>query len=363
MMRMEHSSIEVPLRFTIRRAAALILGLAAVVVIAFAASARFGEQPISLSIALADPTSTDAAIFWSLRLPRAVLAIIIGAALAASGSALQGLMRNPLADPFVLGVSGGAALGATLAIAAGLGSAAQLAPEPLRAALARLSAPALFAFAGSIGATALVFAGGRVQGQSSPYALLLTGVIFNAFASAAITAVKALVNPEKLGEILYWLAGTLGYENAWTLALAALLQALAIGTMWMNAGKLNLLMLGDDDAASLGVSVGPTRLVLLLAASLSVAGAVALSGLIGFVGLIVPHVLRLWLGPDQRLLLPCSAFGGAAFLALSDLATRMLFSVFHTELPVGVVTALVGGPFFLLVLHRRRVGSLSLSWP
>jgi iron complex transport system permease protein len=359
----EHPPLELPLRFTLGRAAALIVVLASVVVCAFALSARFGEQPISLSVALSEPTSTDAAIFWSLRLPRALLAVIVGAALAASGSTLQALMRNPLADPFVLGVSGGAALGATLAIAAGLGGAAQLVPGPLQGALARFSAPSLFAFAGSIGATALVFLGGRVQGQSSPYASLLTGVIFNAFAAAAITAIKALVMPEKLGEILYWLAGTLGYESAWTLALAALLQALAIGTMWIYAGKLNLLMLGEDDAASLGVSVASTRLVLLLAASLSVAGAVALSGLIGFVGLIVPHVLRLWLGPDQRLLVPCSALGGAAFLAVSDLVTRMLFSVFHAELPVGVVTALLGGPFFLVVLHRRRVGSINPSWP
>ncbi len=350
------------LRFTLGRAVFLMLALAAVMVVAFAMSARFGEQPISVSNALSDRTSTDAAIFWSLRLPRAFLALIVGAALAASGSALQGMMRNPLADPFVLGVSGGAALGATLAIAAGLGGATQLMPSAVQDSLMRFSAPSMFAFAGSIGATALVLAGGKVRGQSSPYASLLTGVIFNAFAAAAVTAIKSLVMPEKLGEILYWLAGTLGYESGWTLAFAALLQTFAIGTMWMQAGKLNLLMLGEDDAASLGVSVGSTRLVLLLAASLSVAGAVALSGLIGFVGLIVPHLLRLWLGPDQRLLIPCSALGGATFLALSDLLTRLLFPVFHAELPVGVVTALLGGPFFLVVLRRGRVGSLGPAW-
>jgi iron complex transport system permease protein len=356
------SPVELSPRFTFGRAAALICGLAFLVVVSFATSARFGEQPISLSIALTDSASTDAAIFWSLRLPRAFLALIVGAALAASGATLQGLMRNPLADPFVLGVSGGAALGATLAIAAGLSTASQLFSRPLHDALARFSAPSLFAFAGSVAATSLALLGGRVQGQSSPYASLLTGVIFNAFAAAAVTSIKALVMPEKLGEILYWLAGTLGYESAWTLALAAALQIVAIGTMWIYAGKLNLLMLGDDDAASLGVSVSAVRRMLLLAASLSVAGAVALSGLIGFVGLIVPHLLRLWLGPDQRLLIPCSALGGAAFLAFSDLLTRMLFSVFHAELPVGVVTALLGGPFFLIVLHRRRLSPGASSW-
>ncbi len=344
MSRSGQAVVELSPRFTFGRAAGLIFALACLALVSFAVSARFGEQPISLSTAFSDSASTDAAIFWSLRVPRALLALIVGAALGASGAALQGLLRNPLADPFVLGVSGGAALGATLAIAAGLG------------------APWFFAFAGSVAATALALVGGRVQGQNSPYASLLTGVIFNAFAAAAVTSVKALVMPEKVGEILYWLAGTLGYERAPTLLGAGALQVVAIGVMWIYAGKLNLLMLGDDDAASLGVSVGAARLTVLLAASLSVAGAVALSGLIGFVGLIVPHLLRLCLGPDQRLLIPCSALGGAAFLVFSDLLTRMLFSVFHAELPVGVVTGLLGGPFFLVVLHRRRLSAADLYW-
>ncbi len=344
-----------PLRFTVARAAALVAVLAAVTLFAFALSARFGEQSISLRTAFAEPTSTDAAIFWSLRLPRALLAIIVGAALGTSGCALQALTRNPLADPFVLGVSGGAALGATIAIAAGFGSVGELVATPMQEALARVSAPSLFAFIGSLGATALVFAGVRSGGQASPYAALLTGVIFNAFAAAAITCIKALVMPEKLGEILYWLAGTLGYERGGTLAAAALLQAVAIGAIWLCSGDLNLLTLGDEEASSLGVHVARTRLVLLLAASLSVAGAVALTGLIGFVGLIVPHVLRLWLGPDQRLLIPCSALGGAAFLTSSDLLARLLFSVFHAELPVGVITAILGGPFFLVLLRRREM--------
>jgi iron complex transport system permease protein len=338
----------------------LVIALAAVCLVAFALSARFGEQSVSLRTALTDPTSTDAAILWSLRLPRAILAVIVGAALGASGCALQALTRNPLADPFVLGVSGGAALGATVAIAAGLGSAGELAVGPVKDALARVSAPSLFAFIGSLGATALVFAGARSGGPSSPYAALLSGVIFNAFAAAAITCIKALVMPDKLGEILYWLAGTLGYERGATLATAGLLQGVAIGAIWLCSGSLNLLSLGDDDAASLGVHVARTRVAVLLAASLSVAGAVALTGLIGFVGLIVPHVLRLWLGPDQRLLIPCCALGGAAFLTSSDLMARLLFSVFHAELPVGVITAIVGGPLFLVLLRRREMQRVRL---
>jgi iron complex transport system permease protein len=338
-------------RFTAARAIAIFGALLVVAVVSFAIAARFGEQPISLSTALRDPASTDAVIFWSLRLPRALLGAIVGAALAASGSTLQSLLRNPLADPFVLGVSGGAAVGATLSIALGLGTIGELASLP---GFGRVSAPSLFAFLGSLGAIALVFAASRVQGRSSPYAALLAGVVFNAFAAAVITVIKTLSSPERIGEILYWLAGALGYEKPGTLAGAAVLQLIAVGAMCLQAGRLNLLMLGDEDAASLGVRVERTRAILLLAASLSVAGAVALSGLIGFVGLIVPHLLRLWLGPDQRLLLPASVLAGAAFLMLADLGARLLFSALAAEPPVGVVTALLGGPFFLLLLRRKE---------
>jgi len=341
-------------RFTPGRLVGLLAALSALSVAAFALCVRYGEQPVSLLAAFSDPASIDATILWSVRLPRAVLGAIVGAALATSGTTLQSLMRNPLADPFVLGVSGGAALGATLAIALGLGVVGDLGVVDPGSALTRLSAPSLFAFAGSAGAIALVFAVSRVQGQTSPYAALLTGVIFNAFASAAITAVKTLLSHERLGTVLYWLAGTLGFERPWTLAGAAALQLVAIGLMWANAAPLNALTLGDEDAASLGVDVARTRRLLLLATSLSVAGAVALSGLVGFVGLIVPHVLRLWLGPDNRLLIPCSALGGAAFLMTSDLLARLLFRLVANEFPVGVITALLGGPFFLVLLRRRN---------
>lgn len=332
--------------------------LAVTVVIAFLVAASFGEYPLSLRTVFSEPSSQHAQIFWGLRVPRAVLAAIVGAALACSGATLQGLLRNPLADPFVLGVSGGAALGATVALAVGVATLGDVLGGELGEAVARVSAPSVFAFAGSFGATALVFAAGRVRGRTSPYAALLSGVIFNAFAAAAITVVKTLSAPEKVGEILYWLAGVLAYESYATLGAAALVQVVGIGAMWLLAGRLNVLTLGDDDATSLGVPVEKTRLMLLAAASLSVAGAVALSGLVGFVGLIVPHVLRLWLGPDQRLLIPACVLGGASFLMLSDLGARLLFPVFHAEAPVGVITALLGGPFFLVLL-RRREGALS----
>lgn len=333
-----------------------MLGLCAVglalVVVAFAVALRFGEQPLSLVAALTEPSSMDALIFWSVRLPRVLMGVIVGAGLAASGATLQGLMRNPLADPFVLGVSGGAALGATLALALGLATVEQVAPG-LFGGLAHFSGPALLAFLGAGASVLFVLAVSRGHATRAPYAALLTGVIFNAFAAAAITLIKALSDPNRLGELLHWLAGTLGYERGATLGLAALLQGGALAVMVALSGRLNLMTLGDEDAATLGVPVERTRRLLLLATSVSVGGAVALTGLIGFVGLIVPHLLRLAFGPDQRLLVPLSALGGAAFLVLADMVARMAFTFIGQGLPVGVITALLGGPLFLVLLSRR----------
>lgn len=339
--------------FTLTRVLGLCGVFLVLVLVAFLVSVRFGDQPISLRAALFGmPTSTDARIFWSVRMPRAVLAALVGAGLAASGTTLQGVLRNPLADPFILGVSGGAALGATLALAVGLATVGEVAPG-LWGGLARLSAPTLFAFVGAVAAMLFVLAASRGHGGRTPDTALLLGVVFNSFASAVITLIKTLSDPNQLGSILHWLAGTLGHERAGTLGLSALLQVAAIGVMLALSGRLNLLTLGDEDAASLGVSVASTRRLLLLTASASVAGAVALSGLIGFVGLIVPHLLRLAFGPDQRLLVPLSALGGAAFLMLADLLARLTFPLFGGEPPVGVVTALLGGPLFLALLYRR----------
>ena len=299
---------------------------------------------------------TEVGIFWGLRLPHALLAGLVGAGLAASGSTLQGVLRNPLADPFVLGVSGGAALGATLAIALGVATVGQVAPW--LGALAHTSAPAVGAVVGAMVSMGLVFVSGRGHGSRAPYVVLLTGVVFNSFASAVITLIKTISDPNRLKELLFWLSGSLGQEYASTLGLSALLQAVALGVMLALSGRLNLLMLGDDDATSLGVDVARTRGLLLLAASASVGGAVVLSGLVGFVGLIVPHLLRLVFGPDQRLLVPLSALGGAVFMLFADMVARMSIPLFNNnDVPVGVVTALLGGPLFLVLLHRQgRLG-------
>lgn len=340
------------LRFSPAHLARILALLLACVVVAVVLSVAFGEQPLSLSAALHDAHSLDRGILLELRLPRTLLGMLVGAALAISGAALQGLLQNPLADPFVLGVSGGAALGGALAIALGLDRLGTMLP-PLLSGFATLSPVALAAFAGALLATAVVFGAGRVGGRLSPYGALLAGVIFNAFAAAAITCIKSLTSPERLGALLYWLAGALTYPGFGTLLALAALVLLASAALVRDAHALNLLSLGEENALALGVDAGRVRRRLFIAASLAVAAAVALTGLIGFVGLLVPHVLRLWLGPDQRLLLPASALGGAVFLVLADLGVRLLFPMLGAEAPVGVLTALLGGPVFLWLLRSR----------
>ncbi len=331
------------LLFNPRGMTTALLVCGTVAAVAFILAALYGEQSLNLSEVQVAGSSAEL-IFYSLRLPRVVLAGLVGCALGASGAMLQSLLRNPLADPFVLGVSGGAALGATVALAFGLSS-------PLWApALSPISAAAL---AGALGATMLVLIVGRLAGGTSPSTTLLAGVIFNAFALAAITFIKALVAPDKLGEILFWLAGSLGHESWPTLISTAGVVLGCVAALMLLSPRLNLLSLGEEDAQSLGVDVKWTRRVLLLLASTAVAAVVSLSGLVGFVGLLTPQLARLLFGPDQRIAVPASALLGAAFLMLADLCARLLFRVFATEPPVGVITALLGGPVFLALMARQ----------
>ncbi len=332
-----------------RLALALAAGLAAVLA-ALALSCALGPQDISLGRALAGG-EPDRSILLGLRLPRALLGALVGGALAASGVALQALLRNPLADPFVLGVSGGAALGGTLALLAAAGLAGLLGWAGAPAAGIPV---ALGAVAGAAGATALVFALGRVGGKLVPEAALLVGIVFNAFAAGVITVVKVMVPPEQAARMLYWLMGSIGYEPAGALAAGAVAVVLSVGALALLSGRLNLLSLGDEEAASLGVEVGRDRGLVFFAASAATGAAVALSGMVGFVGLIVPHLVRRVAGPDHRLLVPASALFGASFLVLADAAARLAFSPLGTEPPVGALTALAGGPFFLWLLRRAE---------
>jgi iron complex transport system permease protein len=332
-----------------RLALALAAGLLAVAG-AIAASALLGAQPVSLARALSG-AEPDHAILFGLRLPRAVLAALVGAALAGAGTALQALLRNPLAEPFVLGVSGGAALGGTLVLVAAAGLSRLLGPAA--EAVAGPSPVAAGAVAGAAASTVLVFGLGRIGGRLVPEAALLVGIVFNAFAAGVITLLKMLVPPEQAARLLYWLMGAIGHEEPGTLAVGATLVLLSLGALVLLSARLNLLTLGDDEAASLGVDVRRVRAAVFFAASAATGAAVALAGMVGFVGLIVPHLVRRAVGPDHRLLLPASILFGAAFLVVADTGARLAFLPLGTEPPVGALTAFLGGPFFLWLLRRE----------
>jgi len=251
----------------------------------------------------------------------------------------------------VLGVSGGAALGGTMVILAATVAIRVFGPGA--AALASATPVAAGAVLGALATAPLVFGLGRMGGRSGPETALLVGVVFNAFAAGVITLLRLLVPPEHAARLLYWLLGTIGYESGTTLAVGTLAVALALGALGVLSARLNLLTLEEEEAASLGVEVERDRGLVFFVASAATGAAVALAGMVGFVGLIVPHVVRRVIGPDHRLLLPAAALFGAAFLVLADALARLAFVPLGTEPPVGAVTAFLGGPFFLWLLRRN----------
>jgi iron complex transport system permease protein len=332
------------------RLAAVLAGLAALLAATLAAGLVTGPSfvgPREALRVLLDPHATgpSADIVRGIRLPRVTAAALVGACLSMAGVCFQALLRNPLADPFVLGVSGGAALGGVLVMSLGgaLGIGAAMVPGA--------------AFLGALGATALLFGVAGWRGRLSATTLLLTGVVFNAFASAAIVFLASLAGMTEGTSIFLWLIGTLSDARPGLLAALAVALALGLACVLPLARSLDLLALGEETAEHLGVPVERARRLLLVATALVVGAAVAVSGLIGFVGLIVPHALRLLLGPDHRLLVPAAALGGAAFLVACDTLARALLP--GRELPVGAITALLGGPLFLVLLRRQgRRGAL-----
>ena len=283
---------------------------------------------------------TEQLVVEQIRLPRIVVAAIVGAALATSGATLQGLFRNPMADPGIIGVSSGGAAGAVLAIALGLQG------------LFFFALPA-FAFLGSLGATFLVYGIAAVGGRFSMPTLLLAGVAVASFLGAVVSAVLVAVpGPETLREILFWLTGGLDSRSWHHVRISLPLILLGGAVMLLLARDLNLLLLGDLDARSMGVRVSLTRNSLLAASAMVTGVAVAVSGAIGFVGLVVPHMLRLVVGPDYRVLVPLSAIGGALFLVVADTIARTV--VQPAEIRVGIITAFVGAPFFIFLLIRNK---------
>jgi iron complex transport system permease protein len=274
----------------------------------------------------------------TLRITRVLAGLIIGAALSCSGVVLQAILRNPLAEPYVLGVSSGAGLGATLAILTGLG------------AVSTFALP-LSAFVMAAITLALVYALANQGPVPSLYGLILSGVIVSSVCSSLIMFMVSVASIEGMHSILWWMLGNLEVTSDALLGVTGLLTLLGCLGIWLLAPELNALTLGQDMAHHLGIRVKTAMGAGLLLATLITAASVGVGGLIGFVGLIVPHTMRSLVGPDHRRLIPAAALGGGAFLAVCDAIARTVLSV---EIPVGVVTALIGGPFFLILLRRRR---------
>ena len=324
-----------------------ILFLMVVMIICIGMGITFGASNVSLRHFLPGNNATEIehAILFEVRLPRVLIAGLLGGALAVAGVVFQALLRNPLADPYVLGVSGGASIGGVLAISLGLAATSGW--------LGSMVVPAC-AFAGALGALFLIESIATVDGRLTVYTVLLTGVIFNAFAAAVIYFIESIASLEQLHEVVFYLMGrvpSLGHEELSVLSVAIILGTISLVTMCRD---YNALSLGEESAMHLGVDVERIKRRTFILGSLLTGLTVAVAGLIGFVGLVVPHMLRLLFGPDHRLLLPAAFFGGGGFLILADLFARVVIA--PNELPVGVVTALVGGPFFLYLL-RTRSGS------
>lgn len=295
-----------------------------------------GKLGLDLGIAV-DPQTE--AIVWAIRLPRVALAVLVGGGLALGGATLQAIFRNPLADPGLIGVASGASLGAVAAIVLGL-SAFGGATLPLAA------------FAGGLAATLVVYAFARFEGRTEVVTLLLTGLAVNAIAGAGIGYLVFRATETEVRDAVFWTLGSLGGAT-WSTVLSAL-PFVAVGALLLPAfaRDLNLLVLGEREAGHVGLETERVRLLLIVVAALTTGAAVAVAGTVGFVGLIVPHLVRLAAGPDNRIVLPASFLAGATLLVLADLAARTASA--PAELPLGVVTSLLGGPFFLWLLHRTR---------
>ena len=337
-----------------RGAMLLLLGalLAAAALAAVGTGAVSVPPPQAVSIlldklGLPAPWAFDArqaAVLWSIRLPRVLLGIIVGAGLGTSGAAMQGLFRNPLADPALIGVSGGAAVGAVGWIL--LGGTVGLAAGG--AGVWMMSAAA---FAGGLGAMLFVYRLSVVDGRVSVATMLLAGIAVNALAGALIGLASFAATDAQLRSITFWNLGSLGGAT-WPAVGVAAAGAAGAAMLLRLPGELNAMLLGESDAAHLGVNVTAVKRKVILLTALAVAAGVAFTGVIGFVGLVVPHLLRMAVGPDHRTLLPGSALLGAAVLVSADLLARTAAA--PAELPIGVLTALLGTPVFIALLVRGR---------
>lgn len=336
-------------RSTLRRTLLVCLALGAALILFILAASVIGAErlPVASSLcalftgggASCGLTPEQGAILFDIRLPRILLAASVGASLACAGAGYQALLRNPLAEPYLLGISNGAAVGTMIALVFfGAGEAGSEWMRPL------------MAFAGALASTFLVYRLARGRTGASPEKLILAGVIVTTFLSSAIVFITTLMDATRIRAFTFWLLGDLSGASSKLLAVAIVAAVIGTIVIALNARSLNLLMLGERDAFDLGVEVGRVRLTVFLAASLLVGSSVAAAGSVGYVGLVVPHLVRLSLGGDNRTAVPAAALAGALFVVVADTAARTVIA--PRELPVGAITALIGAPLFVFLLRR-----------
>ncbi|MDX6694741.1 MAG: heme transport system permease protein [Blastocatellia bacterium] len=343
--RAQATQLSVAQRTTLRRTLIICLTLLLALLSAIVITAVIGSERLPLKPSLCalftvgsescGLTAQQQAILFDIRLPRILLAAAVGASLAAAGAAYQALLRNPLAEPYLLGVSNGAAVGTMVALVF-LGGQTWSRP--------------VMAFAGALAATFAVYQLARGRAGATPERLILAGVIVTTFLSSAIVFITTLMDATRIRSFTFWLLGDLSGISKGMMTMAVVAALVGTIALALNARSLNLLMLGERDAFDLGVEVARVRLLVFLAASLLVGASVASSGSVGYVGLVVPHLTRLSIGGDNRAVIPASALSGGLFVILADTIARTIIS--PRELPVGAITALIGAPLFIYLLRR-----------
>jgi iron complex transport system permease protein len=295
------------------------------------------RSAFSALFSTAESDSVLYSIVWRIRFPRVLLATIIGATLSLGGLVFQALLRNPLAEPFILGISGGSAIGAIIGILLGL---------------SRFPGICFTSFIGSLGTLALILVMSTGKSILRKDALLLSGVMVNAFCSAIIMFLVSITQDARLHNIIFWLMGDLSAADLPQVVILGAILIPCFIMVFVFSHAMNLLMMGKDMALTMGINIKAVTLTLLIVTSFMVSATVSFSGLVGFVGLVIPHLLRLVLGPDHRVLVPACLFGGAAYLVLCDLLARTLPQ--QGEMPAGVITALIGAPLFIILLKKSR---------
>lgn len=338
-----------------RRVTALFFVLVVGLIVSALFSAAVGQMQIPITEVIGSlcrkvglecgalPTHPNAdAALWEVRFPRVVLAVFVGGALAVAGAIMQGVFGNPLADPGIIGVSSGAAVGASFMIITGLAAGSSFAIP-------------LGAFITGVGTALLVYSISRNRGRTQVITLILTGIAVNAFAGAALALMTFAGDTNQREQIVFWQMGSLA-GSLWS-SVATVLPLLLGGLIFaiIISGKLDLLSLGDDAARHLGINIERLRIISIMIVALLTAAAVAFAGIIGFVGLVIPHLLRMIIGPGHRVLIPASALGGAMLLVLADTFARTAVS--YAELPLGMLTALIGAPFFFFLLKSSRTSN------